>query len=77
MDETKKENLNYLLPMIAASLSAIFIGVMCYMCGCCGPGGMFQDPGERLARRMRDELEEKDVENFQVGSISKTQSEKK
>ena len=64
MDETKEEVSHYLLSMIAASLSVIFIGVVCYMCGCCGPGGMFNDPGERLARRMRDELEEEDDENL-------------
>ena len=65
MGETKDENLTYLLSMIAASLSVIFIGVVCYICGCCGPGGMFHDPGERLARRMRDELEEEDASELQ------------
>ena len=61
MDETKEEVSQYLLSMIAASLSVIFIGVVCYMCG---PGGMFHDPGERLARRMRDELENEDAETL-------------
>ena len=60
-----EKNLPYLLSMIAASLSVIFIGIVCYICGCCGPGGMFHDPGERLARRMRDELEEEDASELQ------------
>ena len=60
-----EKNLPYLLSMVAASLSVIFIGIVCYICGCCGPGGMFHDPGERLARRMRDELEEEDASELQ------------
>ena len=57
-------HIQQIIKCLRASLSVIFIGVVCYMCGCCGPGGMFNDPGERLVRRMRDEFEEEDNEKL-------------